>query len=256
MVDRRIGRTGGPQEMKGVQRRPEFRDADGVASEADNASDASGRIRGDLRGMPASEPPGDTYASARHAEAEGVQEPYTDDIRTSRTSAREIRQTEDREFSEDRALTDDERVEMVRRGYFQTALPDLPEKSGVHRMWLTTTNPRDPVSARLRMGYRLLKLEDLGPGWEQQKATSGEHAGCVTINEMIAAEISMSLYQRYMRELHHVMPRETERGIYGRLEARNEELVSKGSRLLMEGEGEESGFHNFGAFVRPPKEFQ
>ena len=269
MADRRIGREDGkgPQPMQGVRRRPEFRNVAGDDISADNARDAAlmgGDVRGDLRGRPASDPPGATYVNTRpRADTDGdtAREPrgtaaHEETDRTDRTPRRETRAWEDRQFSEDRDLTDDERVAMVRQGYFQVALPDLPSKPGLHRMWLTTTNPRDPIAARQRMGYRLLRVEDLGPGWEQQKATSGEYAGAVMINEMIAAEISETLYQRYMQELHHNMPRETERGIYGRLEAHNDALKAKGSRLLTDEGGEENAFQTFGQFVPPPRKFE
>lgn len=273
MVDRRLGRADGPQPMQGVRRRPEFVDGDGVVSTADNASDAaraSGRVRGDLRGAPARNSPEPTYASTRAPVRRGAQrgaDAQEDDqriaareesggARRDRHTARDERQYDDRNFSEDRDLTDDERVAMVRQGYFQVALPDLPRKPGLHRMWLTTTNPRDPIAARQRMGYRLLKVEDLGPGWDQQKALTGEYAGCVQINEMVAAEINETLYQRYMRELHHNMPRETERGIYGQLEAHNDALARKGSRLIMDSGSEENAFATLGAHVPAPDRFE
>lgn len=252
MSDRRPGRTdGGVNTTPGIRRRPEFQTADGSHVAADNALDAAraaGHIRGDLRGQPSAEPEGHTYATRRRrpvgeeAHEERLDRTATS-VRADRRSEREPRALEERRFTEDRELTDDERIAMLRAGYFQVALPDLPKEPGLHRVWLTTTNPRDPLAARLRMGYRLLSHETLGPSWEQHKATSGEHPGAIVINEMIAAEISEPLYQRYMTELHHNMPRESERGIFGRLEAHQSALAEKGSRLVYEGEGGgESGF--------------
>lgn len=246
MTDKRPGvrpPVGGPNVPSGVQRRPAFRPNEGGDVEADNAADAAragGAVRGDLRGIPQPDAPGTSFVTRRrrdpveHDDLEETQQ----DMRGTRQSARDPRLTEDRQFSEDRELTDDERVAMLRQGFFQVALPDLPRKSGVHRVWLTTTNQRDPIAARLRAGYRLLRIEDLGPGWEQQKSTSGEHPGTVMVNEMIAAEISEALYQRFMHELHHNMPKEAERGIYGRLDASNAALVEKGSRIVYEDEEE------------------
>lgn len=257
MVDRRLGRPDGPQNNTGVVTRPQFQTPDGERYEADNALDAArakGDIRGDLRGQPSPESPEASYVRRRRP-AVGA-EPHAERLdetkhnpRANRRSERDARQYEDREFSEDRALTDDERVAMLRQGFFQVALPDLPKRPDVHRMWLTTTNPRDPVAARLRMGYRLLRLEDLGPGWEQQKATSGEHVGCIVINEMIAAEIPMSLFQRYMTELHDNMPREQERGIRGRLDGINEQMAEKGSRLVYEDQ-QENAYEQLGKHRR------
>ncbi len=259
MADRRLGRADGPQNSTGVTTRPQFQTADGERYEADNALDAArakGNIRGDLRGQPSEEAPGASYVRRRRPAVDAPVEPHAERLdeternpRANRRSERDARQYTDRNFSEDRGLTDDERVAMLRQGFFQVALPDLPKRPDVHRMWLTTTNPRDPVAARLRMGYRLLKLEDLGPGWEQQKATSGEYVGCIAINEMIAAELPMSLYQRYMTELHHNMPAEQERGIRGQLDAHNEALAEKGSRLVYEDQ-QENAFDKFGKHRR------
>ena len=125
----------------------------------------------------------------------------------------------------------------------------------MHRVWLTTTNTRDPIAARLRMGYRLLRFEDLGPGWEQQKATSGEYAGCIVINEMIAAELPERLYQMYMQELHHNMPREAERGIYGNLDAHNDALKEMGSRLVYEDQAE-NAFEHIRRHRAPPDSYE
>ena len=35
---------------------------------------------------------------------------------------------------------------------------------------------------------------------------TGEYAGCIAVNEMIAAKLPESLYQRYMKEAHHDAP--------------------------------------------------
>lgn len=264
MVDRRLGRNAdGPQPMTGVTRRPEFQTPEGETYAADNALDAArakGLVSGDLRGQPAAEAPGDTYVRRRRppvgerALGEGDTSHERDDdtarnARANRRSERDPREYNDRQFSEDRELTDDERVAMLRSGFFQVALPDLPKKQGMHRVWLTTANPRDPIAARLRMGYRLLRYEDVGPGWEQQKATSGEYAGCIVINEMLAAEITQALYQRYMTELHHNMPREQERGIRGQLELYGEQLAAHGSKLVYE-DAEDNALLRIGAHER------
>ena len=67
----------------------------------------------------------------------------------SRTS----RAMKDRAVTENRQISDDERVEMFRQQFFNSALPDLPPVPGFHLCWLTTTNPRDSIPMRLRLGY-------------------------------------------------------------------------------------------------------
>lgn len=178
----------------------------------DRAGLRSGDMRGDMRNASTEE----TY------------------LRDRRRPAAEERRTEDREFTEDRAYSDQERLDMLRSGYFQEALPNIPAKAGWHRCWLTTTNSRATVSMAMRLGYRLLKAEDMGPGWDQTKETSAQYPGAVMINEMIAAEIDEGFYQLMMKELHHKMPQEAEAGIYGRIQAIEDELISKGSRLIDE----------------------
>ena len=79
--------------------------------------------------------------------------PAGNDIRTSRTM-------KDRAIEENREVTDDERVEMFRQQFFNSSLPDLPSIDGWHTCWLTTTNPRDSIHTRMRLGYEAIKPEE------------------------------------------------------------------------------------------------
>lgn len=114
------------------------------------------------------------------------------------------RSTEDREHQE-RDVTDDERLELFRLAMFQNQLPSLPYMPGWHPCWLTTSNPRDSIQGRLRLGYQLIKPEEV-PGWEHNILTSGSYAGCIGINEMVAAKLPIRLYELYMTEAHHNQP--------------------------------------------------
>lgn len=120
---------------------------------------------------------------------------------------------EDRDQTEDRELTDAERVDMLRRSLFQAALPDLPKKQGFHRCWLTTQNPRDPVHGRLRLGYRLIKAVEI-PEFSGLATKGGDFVGCLMVNEMIAAELPIHLYEAFMRECHFDGPMQQEEAIY------------------------------------------
>ncbi len=104
-----------------------------------------------------------------------------------------------------RVLSDEERLDEFRKSFFQSVLPDLPTIPGWHVCWLTTTNPRDSIAARTRLGYEPIQAEDI-PGWEHATLRTGEWAGCVGVNEMIAFKLPMQLYEAYMREAHHVQP--------------------------------------------------
>ncbi len=104
-----------------------------------------------------------------------------------------------------RMLTDEERLDEFRKSFFQSVLPDLPTIQGYHVCWLTTTNPRDSIASRVRLGYEPIKAEDV-PGWEHATLKGGEWTGCIGVNEMIAFKLPMSLYEAYMYEAHHAQP--------------------------------------------------
>ncbi len=105
----------------------------------------------------------------------------------------------------ERVLTDEERLDEFRKSFFQSVLPDLPTIDGFHVCWLTTTNPRDSIAARMRLGYAPVKEEDV-PGWAQASLKTGEYAGCIGVNEMVAFKLPMRLYEAFMYEAHHAQP--------------------------------------------------
>lgn len=121
-------------------------------------------------------------------------------------TARKSRAVEDRKSAnQERVLSDEERLDEFRKSFFQSVLPDLPTIDGYHVCWLTTTNPRDSIASRVRLGYTPIKAEDV-PGWEHATLKSGEWMGCIGVNEMIAFKLPMHLYEAYMREAHHSQP--------------------------------------------------
>lgn len=135
------------------------------------------------------------------------------------------RYEDDREISQDRVLNDDERLDMFRMGMFQAALPDLPEIDGYHVCWLTTTNPRDSIQSRARLGYEPIRPHEL-QGWEATTLKTGDYAGCIGINEMVAYKLPLHLYEAYMREAHHVQPLMEEQAIRDARQAAEEEASS------------------------------
>ena len=147
--------------------------------------------------------------------------------------ARRSRAMDDRAVTENRELSDDDRIQMFRDAFYQSALPDLPEIPGYHVCWLTTTNPRDSVQGRFRLGYEPIKPEEI-PGWEYATVKTGEYAGLVGVNEMIAAKIPDRLYLRFMREAHHDAPlREQEKIAYD-MDAMESRARSAKSRMIEE----------------------
>lgn len=138
-----------------------------------------------------------------------------------------------------RVMTDDERLDEFRKSFFQSVLPNLPPIDGYHVCWLTTTNPRDSIPGRVRLGYEPVKVEDI-PGWEHTSLKTGEYAGCIGVNEMIAFKLPMHLYEAYMREAHHTQPLFEEQKLTSVLETIQEEAAmaaksgSRGIKLSME----------------------
>jgi hypothetical protein len=145
--------------------------------------------------------------------------------------ARRSRAMDDRAVTENRELSDDDRIDMFRNSFYQSALPDLPEIPGYHVCWLTTTNPRDSIQARFRLGYEPVRPEEV-PGWEYATLKTGEYAGLVGVNEMIAAKLPDRLYYRIMREAHHDAPLREEERITSDMDSMNERARGAKSRMF------------------------
>ena len=165
--------------------------------------------------------------------------------------ARQSRASQNREVTENREVSDDDRVEMFRHQFFQSALPDLPKIDGYHTCWLTTTNPRDTIQARARLGYEPVKPEDV-PGWEYATIKTGEYAGFIGVNEMLAFKLPMSLYKRYMQAVHYDAPNQEEERLLGATESMREQAERAGSRM---DEGDGISAMRESAKVRAPQEW-
>ena len=111
-------------------------------------------------------------------------------------AGRRSRASEDRSVTEDRVRTDDDRLRMFQQQMFNDALPDLPPIPGYHVCWLTTTNPRDSIHRRMMLGYTPVTLED-APGLDHSTLKTGEYAGLIGINEMLAFKLPMNLYEAF-----------------------------------------------------------
>lgn len=148
---------------------------------------------------------------------------------------RETRRLENREVTEDRVTSDDDRLEMFRNQLFNDALPDLPEIPGYHTCWLTTTNPRDPIHRRMQLGYEPVKPEEV-PGMEYASLKTGEWAGFIGVNEMLAFKLPMSLYQSFMREAHHDAPLREEQKLADVADMLRDQAERAGARVI-EAEG-------------------
>lgn len=111
----------------------------------------------------------------------------------------------ERIVAENREYEEAERLELFLETQHQTVLPNLPVMDGYHVCWLTTSNPRDSLQWRISVGYELIRVEDC-PGWQGVGSQSGNYSGAVSVNEMVAARIPISLYNKLMAAVGHAMP--------------------------------------------------
>lgn len=169
--------------------------------------------------------------------------------------ARGHRQDEDRDVTQNREITDSERVDMLKRSLFQASLPDLPKIPGYHVCWLTTQNPRDPIHGRLRLGYTLIKAHEI-PEFESLSIRTGDYQGCIGVNEMIAAKLPLHLYEAFMREWHFDSPSQQEESIYNDAMSVAEQAAQaarRGGRL--KGPVIDPGTEEMGNTAREPPNF-
>ena len=145
------------------------------------------------------------------------------------SESRHSRASTDRRITQNREVTDAERVDMLRRTFFQFALPDIPPIPGYHVCWLTTQNSRDPIHGRLRLGYQLIKAEEV-PGFEHLGMKGGDYPGVLSVNEMVAAKLPNHLYQAFMEEVHHNQPMREAEAIYNNALQVGEEAAQQAKR--------------------------
>lgn len=150
------------------------------------------------------------------------------DARLGSASRRDRRR--DKNLAEDgRTLSDQERLDEFRQSLYNNVLPNLPKIRGYHMIWLTTKNPADTIAARMRMGYELVRPEEV-PGFESLSVKTGEWGNVVQVNEMIAAKLPLHLYEMYMREAHHDAPMEEEQKLLDAEEAVMEQATERAKR--------------------------
>ena len=171
-------------------------------------------------------------------------------LNSDQSGVRADRHMQDRDVTQDRALSDDERVEEFRQQYFQSALPDIPKINGYHVCWLTTENPRDPIHSRVRLGYEPIRASDI-PGWDHASLKTGEWEGCIGVNEMIAFKLPLELYEQYMYINHHEQPLSEEEKLSSQLRAMEAEMNAAAKRGTVSLELED-GTAALGVAPEPP----
>lgn len=128
---------------------------------------------------------------------------------------------------------DDERFELFRDSLIQSVLPDLPRIPGFHTCWLSTQHASDTIQKRLRVGYELIRKDEINKDFGPSTHTTGDYADFVTVKEMVAAKIPLRLYNRYMAEVHHRQPLEAEAGIRATVDQFRGELAERNVDVMM-----------------------
>lgn len=157
------------------------------------------------------------------------------------------RAMEDRAVTQDRQITDTERRAMLRNEFLYEALPNPPKLSGFHTIWLSSAHQYDTFQQRSRLGYVPVRSDEI-PGWENLKIKSGDHEGCIGVNEMILFKIPLETYQMYMEVFHHEMPAEQE----GKLKEMVDQAKSLPGNLLRD-VGDGMAFDSGNGTNRVPK---
>ena len=147
--------------------------------------------------------------------------------------SRADRATSERSSTENRTVKDDlrleERLAILRD--VNTKLPQAPEIPGFHTCWLTTTNQSDSLEYRFRLGYVLVKPEEL-PGFSAPSNQQGAQVSTdrIMVNEMVLAKISNELAEAYIKHVHHDLPLEQMRNL------------SNSVQITRDGRGNEVGY--------------
>jgi hypothetical protein len=143
-----------------------------------------------------------------------------------------------RTVTEDRQQTDADRLEMFKQAQAQASLPDIPPIPGYHVVWLTTTNSKDSIQMRTRMGYVPVTPEEV-KGFEFGVGQGNLSDALIRINEMAAYKLPIHLYNLYMQENHHYAPAREETKLTDTANQVKQQLASKGSHVD-EGDGVEA----------------
>lgn len=151
---------------------------------------------------------------------------------------RRSRELKDRVGLEAREMSDeDEKFALFAQTLFNGVLPDLPAIPGFHVCWLSTNHQADPISRRMRLGYTPVLPSEVA-GMELATLKSGEYAGLVGVNEMVAFKLPSSLYLRFMQEAHHDEPNRQVELINTQVDALKSNAARDGGRIV-EGNGME-----------------
>jgi hypothetical protein len=148
------------------------------------------------------------------------------------------RAASNRSQTQNRKATDADRMELFRQAHAQAALPDLPPIPGYHVCWLTSTNSKDSLSFRRRLGYEPIKPEEMvGFGEFATGGTGTPQAGLICVNEMVAFKLPIDVFNEYMQENHHYAPAREDEKLTDAAQQAKEALQRKTGKAVELGDG-------------------
>lgn len=153
---------------------------------------------------------------------------------------RESRAAQDHGRKADELASREGRRSAFRSEWVQEVLPKAPEIPGFHTCWLSSTNTYDPLHRRQRLGYTLVRADELPEEFNANAMKSAQYDGAISCNEMLLYKIPMDVYQDMMTELHHDAPmREAEKlqANYQALQERARIETGGKARATLEGDG-------------------
>lgn len=146
----------------------------------------------------------------------------------------------DRQGREILDMTLQERMQFLRDEFTTQTLPSIPPIPGYHVCWLSTTNQYDTIMRRMRLGYRPVRATELPPGYSSLSMKTGEHEGCIAVNEMVLFKIPEDVYQELMKVFHHDLPNEEADKLRRMVEMLKSGELAKAGPLIQEvGDGTE-----------------
>lgn len=136
-----------------------------------------------------------------------------------------------------------------------TLLPHPPKMPGYHLFWATTTNTKDSVETRQRLGYAFVTRDEL-PDFALNTQKSGEATDDrIMINEMVLMKINEQDWEDDMLYKHHDLPNESidnlKSGINVMKDGRGQNVAYTGGDFS---NGVSDGFASLGRYREPTLE--
>jgi hypothetical protein len=148
------------------------------------------------------------------------------------------RAAKNRQQTHNRNATDADRMELFRQAHAQASLPDLPPIPGYHVCWLTSTNSKDSLSLRRRLGYEPIRPDEMvGFGEFAQGQAGTPQEGLICVNEMVAFKLPIDVYNEYMQENHHYAPAREDEKLTDAAQQAKEALLRKTGKAPELGDG-------------------